>query len=65
MTSSLMSAKTILSLCNGEYSFIERTANDPEYKEHLSKKISIPPLPISRNYLQSSPRRSPFLSCRD
>lgn len=36
-----MSAKTILSLCNGEYSFIERPANDSKYKEHLSKCVSL------------------------
>ena len=36
-----MSAKTILSLCNGEYNFMERPINnDPKYKEHLSKCVS-------------------------
>lgn len=36
-----MFAKTILSLCNGEYNFMERPMNnDSKYKEHLSKCVS-------------------------
>lgn len=36
-----MAANTILSLCNGEYNFMEQPMNnDPKYKEHLSKCVS-------------------------
>ena len=36
-----MTVNTILSLCNGEYNFMERPINnDPKYKEHLSKCVS-------------------------
>ena len=33
--------------------------------EALSKKYFLPPLPIFRNFLHDSPRRSPFSSCRN
>lgn len=36
-----MSTKTILSLCNGEYNFMEQPiSKNSEYKEHLSKCVS-------------------------
>lgn len=35
-----MVANTILSLCNGNYSFLERP-NNSKYKEQLSKYLSI------------------------
>ena len=35
-----MAANTILSLCNGNYSFVERP-NNSRYKEQLSKYLSI------------------------
>lgn len=36
-----MSAKTILSLCNGEYNFMEQPiSKNSQYKEHLSKCVS-------------------------
>ena len=35
-----MSKNTILSLCNGEYNFSERTISDSKYKEHLSNCVS-------------------------
>ena len=44
-----MSTKTILSLCNGEYNFMERPMNnDSKYKEHLSKCVSFEELVLSR-----------------
>ena len=36
-----MSTKTILSLCNGEYNFMEQSiSKNSKYKEHLSKCVS-------------------------